>query len=106
MGDGDLRWRHAAEDHRRAATLVAGIDGLPGIRVIRPAHPTNIVVAELDRLDVATAEAALAARGVLAIPFGPLRLRFVVYRGIDDDDIAHTIAACRTIAHDTYGTGT
>lgn len=94
-------WREAAEDHRRAAALVQGIDGLPGLRIVRPAYPTNIVVAELDRLDVAQAEAALAARGVLAIPFGPRRLRFVVYRGIDDDDIAHTIAACRAITNGT-----
>ena len=37
-------------------------------------------------------------------PFGPRRLRFVVYRGIDDADIAHTIAACREITHSTSGT--
>jgi threonine aldolase len=95
------RWRDAAEDHRRAATLADGIDGLAGLRVVRPAHPTNIVVAELDGLDVAQAEAKLAARGILAIPFGPRRLRFVVYRGIDDADIIHTIAACREITHGT-----
>ncbi|MBL8697066.1 MAG: low specificity L-threonine aldolase [Alphaproteobacteria bacterium] len=98
------RWRDAAEDHRRAAALVGAIDGLPGLRVVRPAHPTNIVVVELGTLDVAQAEAGLAARGVLAIPFGPRRLRFVVYRGIDDADIAHAVAACREITRGTIGT--
>lgn len=96
-------WREVDDDHRRAAALVAGIDGLPGLRVVRPTHPTNIVVVEFDRLDVAAVEAALAAHGVLAIPFGARRLRFVVYRGIDDADIAHAIAACRAITRDTNG---
>lgn len=96
-------WRDAAEDHRRAATLAAGIDDVPGLRVIRPAHPTNIVVVELAALDVAAAEAALAAQGVLAIPFGPRRLRFVVYRGIDDAQIARAVAACRALPGLAHG---
>lgn len=91
------RWRDLAEDHRRAAMLVAGIEGVSGLRAVKPRFPTNIVVVEFERLDVAAAEAALAAAGVLAIPFGPKRLRFVVYRGLEDADIAHAIAACRAL---------
>ncbi|MBM3601356.1 MAG: low specificity L-threonine aldolase [Alphaproteobacteria bacterium] len=96
-------WRDVAEDHRRAAALIAGIEGTPGLRVVKPAYPTNIVVIELERLDVAAAEAKLAASGVLVIPFGPRRLRLIVYRGIEDVDIARAIAACRALATDTGG---
>jgi threonine aldolase len=95
-------WRDAAEDHRRAERLAAGLAGLPDFEPIRPAHPTNIVVVRTTR-DVGAALAALAARGILALPFGAGRLRFVVYRGIDDDDIAAAIAACRAIAGTAVG---
>lgn len=98
-------WRDAAEDHRRAAALAAGVDALPGLRVVKPAHTTNIVVVELPAIEVATAEALLAAAGILAIPFGPRRLRFVVYRGIGDADIVRTIAACSALSGLTSETG-
>lgn len=90
-------WRDAAADHRRAATLAAGLAELRDFTPLRPAHPTNIVVARTSR-DVGSVLAALAARGVLALPFGPGRIRFVVYRGIDDGDIAAALTACREIA--------
>ena len=97
-------WRDVIDDHHRAAALVEGIDGLPGLRVLRPETPTNIVVAEFDRLDIAAVEAALAERGVLALPFGARRLRFVVYRGIGDAEIARVVSACRAITQGTNGT--
>ncbi len=98
-------WRDAAEDHRRAAMLAAGLAAIPGLGVVRPAHPTNIVVVEFADLDVASVQASLAAAGILAIPFGSRRLRFVVYRGIDDADIARVLAACRTLPALTSETG-
>lgn len=94
-------WRDAVEDHRRAAAFATGIEGARGLSIVRPAHPTNIVVVEFEHLDADSAVAALAAAGVLAMPFGPRRLRFVIYRDIDDGDIARAVTACRALS----GTG-
>ncbi len=91
-------WREVAQDHRRAAILADGLAAIPGVAIQRPATPTNIVLVEFDAREPAELCVALAAEGVQAIPFGVRRVRFVTYRGIDDDDIAHTIAACRRVA--------
>lgn len=95
-------WRDLAEDHRRAAALAAGLDGLPGLQTLRPACPTNIVVVRTAR-ELGRFLADLAARGVLALAFGPGRVRFVVHRDLTCDDIAAAIAACRDIAASSTG---
>ena len=84
---------HLAEDHRRAALLAAGARGLPGLAPLLPPCPTNIVVLRLaPALGGAEAlAAALAAEGVLALPFGPDLLRLVTYRGVTDADIARAL---------------
>ena len=64
---------------------------------MRPTQPTNIVVAQVAK-PVSEVVAALAARDVLVLPFGPGRIRFVVYRGITDADVAQAVAACAEIA--------
>lgn len=90
-------WRDLADDHARAARLTQALDQLSGFIPVRPARPTNIVVVQVSR-PVAEVVAALAARDVLVLPFGPGRIRFVVYRGITDADIARAAAACAEIA--------
>ena len=81
------------EDHaraRRLATMAAGIDGL---RVIEP--DTNIVMFDVTRDDRSAGDvaAALAARGVLMVPFTPTRVRAVTHLDVDDYGIERAAAA-------------
>jgi threonine aldolase len=92
-------WSHLAEDHRRAHRLAERLAGALGLRIDPAAIATNIVVAGIPS-EGPTPEAfcvMLAERGVLALPFGAGRIRFVIYRDIDDDAIdraADIVVAC------------
>jgi threonine aldolase len=90
-------WQDLAQDHARAARLCQALSRIPGFTPVRPAHPTNIVVARVER-PVAELVAALAAQDVLVLPFGPNRIRFVLYRGITDADVGMAERACAHIA--------
>jgi threonine aldolase len=79
-------WSHLGDDHRRARRLAQRLARAPGLSVDPAAVVTNIVVAGLapgGRSPEAFC-AALAALGVLALPFGPDQIRLVLYRDIDD----------------------
>lgn len=84
-----------AEDHARAGQLAAGLEGLPGIRVVPAALRTNIVYLDIAPEGPPAAElaAALAARGVKMLAAGPRRLRAVTHHHISAADIDHTVAA-------------
>jgi threonine aldolase len=88
-------WPRLADDHRRVERLAAGIRGTAGIGVLPDAPRTNILVLCCD-IPAAEICARLATHGVLAIPFGPDRVRLVVQRDIDDDAIDHAIGAIRS----------
>ena len=81
-----------AADHARASRLADELDH----PALRPAHAveTNIVI--LAVAEPATPEDLLAhlqARGVMAVGFGPGRVRLVTHLGIDDAAIDATVAA-------------
>jgi threonine aldolase len=88
------RWPEVAEDHRRARRLAECLGGIPGFAGERPA--TNIVLLRpgAGRSPASVCE-ALARAGVLALPFGADRVRFVTYRGLSDDDIDAAAEAIR-----------
>jgi threonine aldolase len=89
------------EDHRRARLLAEGLASVDGLRVDLRTVRTNIVNARLeDRLGDAWAFAArLAARGVGFLPLSEGRLRGVLHRGIDDEDVARAVdAVAATVA--------
>ena len=77
-----------AEDHRRAADIGRGLADL-GLEVEPP--ETNIVVVTVPEAPAFVAR--LAEYGVRCFPVAPDRLRLVVHLGIDDDDVAATVAA-------------
>jgi threonine aldolase len=82
-------WSHLAEDHRRARRLSQRLAHAPGLRIDGATVATNIVVAGIAS-DGPSAEAfcaKLAEHGLLALPFGPGRIRFVMYRDIDDEAV-------------------
>jgi len=74
---------HIAKTHELAQRLAAGLATVPGLDVDELPRRTNIVIV---RARVSQAAAALcarfAARGLLALPLEPGRIRFVVYRDI------------------------
>jgi len=76
------------DDHRHAAELGHGLSRLSS-RGLDVAASTNIVMVRTERAGVSPRELvdALAARGVLALPFGAA-IRLVVHHGIGPKEIA------------------
>lgn len=85
------------DDHRRARRLAEGLlaAGDASGRVSAPTGPpdTNIVIVRVEGADAAALCAALARRGVLALPAGPDRVRFVTHHDVGDDDVGAALAA-------------
>lgn len=84
------------DDHRRAQTLAAALSEDP--RVTLPSGPadTNIVIVRMEGFDAKAVCEALKRRGILALPAGPDRIRFVTHYDVDDEDVAAATAAFRT----------
>ena len=73
------------EDHENARALA---DGLRELGPFRPNNPqTNIVVADIVRGDLNEWLAAFESKGVLAVAFGPQRMRLVTHINISRADI-------------------
>ncbi len=89
-------WQRLREDQRRAQRLADGLGRLAGLAVIAPATNIVVVVIQTPGVTPQTLCARLASLGVLALPFGEGRIRMAIYRDIDDDSIALTIAAMAT----------
>ena len=74
-----------ADDHARARTLAAALDGSARLSVDVPSVQTNIVMARLRRDEPAQVVVdELAAAGLLCGAFDRRTLRFVTHLGIDD----------------------
>jgi len=84
------------DDHRNAKRLA---DGLRRYDAFVPNEPvTNIVVAHVVRGDLATWLRALGEAGVLAVAFGPQRLRMVTHIDISGDDIDEALSRVEQVA--------
>lgn len=83
----DVNLPRIAEDHANARRFV---EGLAGVKTLRPVPPdSNIVMLDLVA-DDAPADAAvtsLASRGVLCTAFGPRRLRFITHLDVSRDEV-------------------
>ena len=85
-----------ADDHRRAAQLAEGLNGIDGVRVA--AHHTNMVFIDVvaDRLDAFRKHMDVA--GIrMSIGYTP-RIRMVTHLDIDNAAITRTIEAFRSFA--------
>lgn len=83
----------------RTRRLAEGLSGIAPFTVNEPERCTNLVVLQLP--DGGCAERALAAfteRGVLAMGFGPARLRLALHRGIGDAQVDRVLATAVAIA--------
>jgi threonine aldolase len=86
-----------ADDHRRAARLAAALAELPRFRLDPTSVQTNIVVAELrDPDEQLPLLERLRTEGVLAVPMGPGRVRFVTHLDVDDDGLDHAVRVIRS----------
>jgi threonine aldolase len=83
-----------AEDHANARELAEQLNRMPGLTVNLKAAQTNIVAFDIDPAVITVADlvAKLAARGVLGIPFGPARVRFVTHLDVTAEDCRTAIA--------------
>ena len=82
------------EDHRRARALAQGLAELSWLRVDVDATESNIVMAHVAPELAATALRHLEQRGVRAAMAGPDRIRFVLHRDLDDEDVQRCLDAC------------
>jgi threonine aldolase len=78
-----------ADDHSNAATLAMGLGRLGPFAPNKP--QTNIVVADIIQGDLDAWLAAFRAQGVLAVGFGPQRMRMVTHINITADDIQESL---------------
>jgi len=88
-----------AEDHANAKILARGLNRLDRFEVDMSLVETNIVLA-----DIVTGETAaevlekMATIGVGAVPFGPLRLRFVTHLDVTRADCEEAVARLATMS--------
>jgi threonine aldolase len=79
-----------ADDHARARRLAEDLAAMPGLAVDPASVQTNMVMVDTER-DASEWVEALAERQVLAIAFGPRRLRLVLHRDVDDQRIDRAV---------------
>jgi threonine aldolase len=87
-----------ADDHRRAARLAEALAESPAFHIDPRRVRTNIVVAEVR--PAAERDAVLEQlreTGVLALPMGPGRVRFVTHLDVDDDAIERALEALKRL---------
>ena len=85
-----------AEDHAHARLLVDLLSDIPGVEMVRPAVPTNIVLLTTVRPATEIAERA-AAQGVLTSVMDRHLLRCMTYLGIDAGGVRRAARVLRTV---------
>lgn len=87
------------DDHRRARHLAAGLAGIKGLAIEPPDVQTNIVILRMvsKRIDPEELVQRMAAAGVLALTFGPGRVRLVTHNDIDDADVEKALLSISRI---------
>ena len=86
-----------AQDHENAGLLAEGLAPLPGVRLDPASVRTNIVAFELEGWEPPDFLAVLKEAGVLAVPFGPHRIRMVTHNDVSRDDIEKALERIRSV---------
>ncbi len=86
-----------AQDHENARLLAEGLSALPGISLDAASVQTNIVAMELEGWEPPDFLAALKEAGVLAVPFGPHRIRMVTHSDVSREDIERAVERVRSV---------
>jgi threonine aldolase len=82
-------------DHARAARLAESLRAVRGLTVADP--ETNMVVVTVTGKTVPAVLEALRQGGVLAVGFGPGRIRFAAHRDVGDEDVGNAASVLRGI---------
>lgn len=88
-----------AYDHMNAKTLANGLSRIKGLTIDMETVQTNIVIVDIDP-EIYTAETfieALSKEGVLCVPFGPARVRFVTHLDVNEEDCKKAVEAVSKI---------
>jgi threonine aldolase len=85
-----------AEDHANAKLLAEGLNNHPAFEVDLDRVDTNIVVARVvNGEDSAVMSDRLKQIGILALPFGPVKLRFVAHLDVSGEDCREALGRIR-----------
>lgn len=85
------------EDHQRAKALAQTLSGLPYVKEILPVD-TNIVVFTLeDTVSTDTCLAKLREADVLALDFGPQKIRMITHLDVGDEEIDQVIKVVKNL---------
>jgi threonine aldolase len=86
-----------AVDHENARLLAEGLAALPGIRLDPASVQTNIVAFDIESWEPPDFLASLKEQGLLAVPFGPHRIRMVTHDGITREDVEQALERLRSV---------
>jgi threonine aldolase len=84
------------EDHANAARIAQALGGVPGVSVLRPAVPTNIVMLRTRQPAAGVVDRA-AARGVLVTLMDRHLVRCMTYLGVDSAMAVHAATVLRDV---------
>ncbi|MEN3046847.1 MAG: GntG family PLP-dependent aldolase [Candidatus Hydrothermales bacterium] len=84
------------EDHQKAKKLALGLHSIPWIKIDLEDVETNIVIIEVKRDEEEICN-MLKERGILALPFGKGRIRFVTHKDVDFSDIDYVVEVMKKI---------
>jgi threonine aldolase len=82
------------EDHRNARKLAQGSAQFPFFKINPDDVETNIVIVETT-VDPQKILNFLSSYGILALQFGPGRIRFVTHKDVNEEDVDRTIEVLR-----------
>jgi threonine aldolase len=93
------RVERLAEDHALARALAERLGAVPGLATDPEAVHTNIVMVGIEDAarDAATVAAALGEHGVLVMPMGARRLRFVTHLDVGRDELERLVQAAELV---------
>ena len=91
-----------AEDHENARLLAEAVAELRHFDLDCPSVQTNIVVCDLNRVGSAKVIEMLSQQGVLAVPLGPARIRFVTHRNVSRRDTLTAIKILRRLDQEGF----
>ena len=86
-----------AEDHLNAKKLAEGLAEIPFFKINPDDVETNIVIVESER-DPEEVCKKMREKGVLALPFGPGRIRFVTHKDVNEEDVEHAIKVLKEMS--------
>ncbi|MCK5033858.1 MAG: low specificity L-threonine aldolase, partial [Calditrichia bacterium] len=79
-------------DHNNAKKLAETLDSLPGVDIDLKSVQTNLIIFDVSKLGKSASDICLLLEenGILALPFGPTKIRFVTHLDVNSDEAKQT----------------